>query len=95
LGAKAVRSSSVLDRNEKAVFDLGTYVFGGREYRLLYSWPMLYAQCGPEESETQSAPAEDAALASAAAETSDRPPLAEAYARAVAQGYILQRRTAK
>jgi hypothetical protein len=75
--------------NDKALFHLGTYTFEGTEYRLLYSWPMLYAQCGPDEGEVLSDLAEHAVLyANLADGSAERSPLGEAYVRAVAQGYI-------
>ena len=77
--------------NDKALFDLGTYIFEGRKYRLGYSWPVLYAQCSPDEEEILSDLAENTAVyASLANGPGERPPLGEAYARAVAQGYIRQ-----
>ena len=75
--------------SDKAVFDLGTYTFEGIEYRLLYSWPVLYAQCGPGEDEILSDVAEHAILyANPTAGSAAIPPLGEAYVRAVAQGYV-------
>jgi len=86
-----MRSRAVLDSDDKARFDLGTYIYEDREYRLGYSWPVLYAQCGPDEGEIFSALAEDAMVhANLTDRPGGRPPLGEAYARAVAQGYIRQ-----
>ncbi|MDQ3930663.1 MAG: hypothetical protein M3328_16150 [Chloroflexota bacterium] len=77
--------------NEKALFDLGRYTFDGREYRLGYSWPMLYAQCCSGEGEILTELAENAvSYANPTDQPGGRPPLGEAYARAVAQGYIRQ-----
>ncbi len=77
--------------DEKTLFDLGSYTFEGREYRLGYSWPMLYAQCCSGEGEILMELAESAArYANPIDQPRRRPPLAEAYARAVAQGYIRQ-----
>jgi hypothetical protein len=86
-----MRSRAVHSDNDKALFDLGNYTFEGIEYRLLYSWPMLYAKCGPDEGEILSDLAEHAALyANLAGGSAERPPLGEAYVRAVAQGYIIE-----
>jgi hypothetical protein len=79
----------MIDSNEKAVFDLGSYTFEGTDYRLLYSWPMLYAQSSSREDDLLAASAETAAqYTSPAVRPGPRPPLGEAYVRAVAQGYL-------
>jgi hypothetical protein len=86
----------VYSRSDKALFDLGTYTFEGIEYRLLYSWPLLYAQWGPSEGEIISDVAANAVLyANLAGRSTNRPPLGEAYVRAVAQGYIREQPNTK
>jgi hypothetical protein len=83
----------MIDSNEKAVFDLGTYTFEGTEYRLLYSWPMLYAKSTSGEDDLLAVSAENAAeFASAEVPPGPRPPLGEAYSRAVKQGYLRVKR---
>ena len=78
--------------DEKALFDLGKYTFEGTEYRLGYSWPSLYAQDSSGEGELLQEAAEQVRqYAHCTDEAGRRSPLAEAYARAVAQGYILHK----
>ena len=80
----------MIDSDEKAVFDLGAYTFEGAEYRLLYSWPMLYARSCSRDDEVLADSAENAARYASRTDLSGtQPPLSEAYVRAVAQGYIL------
>ena len=81
----------MMNSDEKAVFYLGIYTFEGAEYKLLYSWPMLYAQSCVREDEVLAESAEKVAgYASLTDRPGTQPPLSEAYVRAVAQGYILR-----